>query len=37
MLAHPVIADELATLIATNRVRQCTFFSPTATTRAQIH
>jgi hypothetical protein len=30
MLAHPVIAGELATVIATNRLRQCIPFSPTA-------
>jgi hypothetical protein len=37
MLAHPVIVGELATVIATNRLRQCTSFSPTATARVQIH
>jgi hypothetical protein len=37
VLAHLVIAGEVATVMATNRVRQCTSSSPTATVRVQIH
>jgi hypothetical protein len=35
--AYPVIVGELATVKATNCLRQCTPFSPLATTTSQIH
>jgi hypothetical protein len=35
--AYPVIAGELATVKATNRLRRCIPFSPTSTARTQIH
>jgi hypothetical protein len=37
MLAYLVIAGELATVIATNRVRQCPSSSPAAARLLQIH
>jgi hypothetical protein len=36
-LAHLIIAGELATVNATNCLRQCTPFSQAATARSQIH
>jgi hypothetical protein len=36
-LAHPVIAGELATVIATNRARQCPSSSPAVARLLQIH
>jgi hypothetical protein len=36
-IGSSVIAGEVATVMAANRVRQCTSSSPTATARVQIH